>query len=282
MGDQRVVVVTGASSGIGAVVAASLAEQGDHVVAVGRDIRRTEDVARRIGGEPYVADFARLDEVRELAETLSVNHPTIDVLLSNAGGLVSRRGTTVDGHDLSFQVNQLAPYLLMRLLTPSLRAAATQNGVATVVATASAANRWGRIRLDDLEGRRRPWLGGWRAYGTAKLAVVLTARELARREGDHGIGSFSVHPGAVVTSFGSGSALIRLGTALTGGRWGTTPDAGAAPLFALASGGPVPAPNGTYFDGLRAGGRTAGQADDAALAAELWRRSAEMTGLPAQ
>jgi NAD(P)-dependent dehydrogenase (short-subunit alcohol dehydrogenase family) len=227
-----------------------------------------------------VADFARLDDVRRLADALGSRHPLVDVLVSNAGGLVSRRATTVDGHDLSFQVNHLSPYLLMRLMLPAIRAAADDAGSARVVATASAANRWGRLRLDDLEGRRRPWLGGWRAYGSAKLAVVLTARELGRREGGSGVESFSVHPGAVVTSFGSGSALIGLGTALTGGRWGATPEAGAAPLVTLAGSAPVPAPTGTYFDGLRAGGRVARQADDRSFARELWARSAELVGLP--
>lgn len=280
MGAERVVVVTGASSGIGAVVAEQAAGRGDRVAVVGRHAGRTRSVAERVGGEAFVADFARLDEVRGLADALRQRYGTVDVLLANAGGLVSKRGTTVDGHDLGFQVNHLAPYLLTRLMLPALRAAAAEGRDARVVATASAANRWGRIRFDDLEGRRRPWLGGWLPYCTAKLAVVLTMKELARRES--GVQAFSVHPGAVVTSFGSDSVLIRVGTALTGGRWGTTPEAGAAPLDALVSDGPVPAPSGTYFDGLKAGGRTARQADDPDLARALWERSAELVGQPSR
>jgi NAD(P)-dependent dehydrogenase (short-subunit alcohol dehydrogenase family) len=191
MGAERVVVVTGASSGIGAVVAEQAAGRGDRVAVVGRDAGRTRSVAERVGGDAFVADFARLDEVRGLADALRQRYGTVDVLLANAGGLVSKRGTTVDGHDLGFQVNHLAPYLLTRLMLPALRAAAAAGRDARVVATASAANRWGRIRFDDLEGRRRPWLGGWLPYCTAKLAVVLTVKELARRES--AVQAFSVH-----------------------------------------------------------------------------------------
>ena len=282
-GSGRVVVVTGASSGIGAVAAAELAGQGDEVVVVGRDPERTRTVARSIGAEFHVADFARFDEVRGLAEALRSRHPAIDVLVNNAGGLVSKRTETPDGHDATLQSNYLAPYLLTRLLQPNLAEAARRNGSARVISTSSVANRMGRIRLGDLDGRRRPWLGGWRAYGSAKLAVVLFTRELARRETADGtaVDAYSVHPGAVITNFGSGSPFIRFGTAITGGRWGVSAEVGAAPLIALASSVTVPAPSGTYFDRMRPGGRVAAQADDAALQGALWDRTAELVGLPA-
>ncbi|MDO9396651.1 MAG: short-chain dehydrogenase, partial [Herbiconiux sp.] len=97
---------------------------------------------------------------------------------------------------------------------------------------------------------------------------------------DTGVTAYSVHPGAVVTQFGSGSPLIRLGTSLTGGRWGLTPAEGAAPLIALASATPLPAASGTYFDRMRPDGKVAAAGRDDAVAAELWRRSARLVGLP--
>lgn len=277
----RTIVVTGASSGIGAVVAAHFAERGDTVVVVGRNAERTRAVAERVGAQFHLADFDRLDDVRALAETLNARHDAIDVLLNNAGGLVSKRTETVDGYDATLQSNYLAPFLLTRMLRPRLEESARRGGTARVVGTSSTANRWGRLDLDDLDSRRRPWHGGWRAYGSAKLAVVLFTRELARREAQSGSGieAYCVHPGAVVTGFGTGSPLIRFGTALTGGHWGVGPEVGAAPLIALASDAPVPAASGAYFDRMRPNGAVAAQARDVVLQAELWTRTEKLLGL---
>ena len=195
----------------------------------------------------------------------------------------SERTRTIDGHDATIQTNLYSHYLLTRLLLAELeRAAATgEPGRGRVVTTASVANRWGRIDLDDLDYAQHPWRGGWRAYGTAKLAAILFTKELARRVAPAGVEAFSVHPGAVNTGFGATSPLIKLGNALTGSRWGITAEVGAAPLIALASATAVPADNGAYFDRLRANGSTAAQATDATLQRGLWERSAEVVGLPA-
>ncbi len=285
----RIVVVTGASSGIGTVVAAHFAERGDEVVVVGRNPERTRAVAEKIGTRYELADFARLDDVRALADALTNRYDRIDVLVNNAGGLVSTRTETVDGHDATIQSNYLAPFLLTRMLAPQLEQSARRGGTARVIGTSSMANRWGRLDLDDLDSRRRPWRGGWRAYGTAKLAVVLFTRELARRtaaaaaaaEPAHSaVETYCVHPGAVVTGLGTGSPLIRFGTALTGGRWGVGPEVGAAPLIALASDAPVPAASGAYFDRMRPNGAVGPQARDTALQAELWTRTEKLLGLP--
>lgn len=278
----RTIVITGASSGIGAVTATHFAQQGDTVVVVGRDPERTKGIARRLGAEYHLADFARFDDVRALAAVLSERHERIDVLLNNAGGLISKRMRTVDGHEATIQTNLLSHYLLTRLLMPAVQRAATEDapGHGRVITTSSVANRVGRLDVDDLDFDRHRWLGGWRAYGTAKLAVILFTHELARRV--PAVEAYSVHPGAVNTSFGASSPLIRLSNALTGSRWGVSAEVGAAPLIALASASPVPAPSGTYFDRMRAEGRTAGQGGDTELSRLLWERCAELTGLPAE
>jgi len=285
----RTIVVTGASSGIGAVAAAHFAERGDEVVVVGRNPERTRAVAEGIGAPFHLADFDRLDDVRALADAVRERHDRIDVLLNNAGGLVSKRTETADGHDATLQSNYLAPFLLTRMLLPQLEASARDGGTARVIGTSSLANRWGRLDLDDLDSRRHPWRGGWRAYGTAKLAVVLFTRELARRAAETAAGtgapaveSYCVHPGTVVTGFGTGSPLIRFGTALTGGHWGVGPEVGAAPLIALASDVPVPAASGAYFDRMRPNGAVAAQARDTVLQSELWTRTEELVGLAAK
>ena len=276
----RVVVITGASSGIGAVTAERLSEEGAHVAVVGRNPERTRAVAERVGGEAYLADFDRLDDVRALATALLTRYDHIDVLANNAGGLVSRRGETVDGHERTIQSNHLAPFLLTRLLLPRLiaTAARSEDADVRVVATASVANRFGQLRLDDLDWRRRPWLGGWRAYGTAKLATILFVRELAERLTGTGVRAYAVHPGVVVTGFGADSLLVRLGNTVTGGRYGISAAEGAVPLLALTGSAPVGAPSGTYFQRLRANDAVNRQADDPRLGRDLWELSAQLVG----
>jgi NAD(P)-dependent dehydrogenase (short-subunit alcohol dehydrogenase family) len=268
---RKTIVLTGASSGIGAIAARELALEGWDVAVVGRNPERTDAVASAIGGTPFLADYDRLDDVRELASALLSKYPTIDVLANNAGGLVGRRGTTADGHERTFQHNHLAPFLLTGLLTARL----TESN-ARVVGTASVANRFGHVRLDDLDWKRRPYLGGWQAYGTSKVETILFARELARRTS---LTAYSFHPGSVKTAFGTDTALGRAAMRLAAVTQ-ITPEAGAVPLIQLASNPDIDAPNGTYFDGVRPDGATTAQARDLRLAADLWDASAELVGLP--
>src|SRR5690242_3488838 len=146
----KVVVVTGASAGIGAAAARELAGLGATVVAVGRNRQRLEQVAARIGGEPLQVDFASLTAVRKLAGELLERHAHIDVLVNNAGLVTSRREVTEDGYEKTFAVNHLAPFLLTNLLLERLRASAP----ARVVTTSSGAHGGGRLDFDDLQSER--------------------------------------------------------------------------------------------------------------------------------
>lgn len=270
MAKQKTIVITGASSGLGALAARELAKDGWDVAVVGRNPERTAAVAKAIGGTPFLADYDRLDDVRALAAALLSSYPTISVLANNAGGLVSRRGTTADGHERTFQHNHLAPFLLTNLLLERL----TTSG-ARVLNTASTANSMGRVNLGDLDSRRRPYLGGWRAYGTAKLETILFTRELAKRTS---LTAYSFHPGFVSTSFASDSVGGRLMMRLSRSAQ-ISPDAGAAPLIELAERASFDVPNGTYFDGLTPNGWTRAQARDTKLSRELWDASATIVGL---
>jgi NAD(P)-dependent dehydrogenase (short-subunit alcohol dehydrogenase family) len=270
--DGKTIVITGASSGLGAAAAAALAEQGATIAVVGRNSERTHAVAAQIGGTPFIADYDSLDEVRALAQALTANYDRIDVLANNAGGLVAKRGKTADGHERTFQHNHLAPFLLTDLLLPKLRESGGR-----VISTASAANRFGSVDLDDLESARRPYLGGWRAYGTSKLETILFIRELARREGT--ISAYAFHPGYVATNFGTELAMIRFANFVSRGNLGISPEQGGAPLVHLAATRDVGMPSGTYFDGLKPNGSARPAADDRALAAGLWAKSAQLVGL---
>ena len=265
-------VITGASAGIGAETAARLHDVGYRLAIVGRNRERTDAVAAAVGGTAFYADYDRLDDVRALSAALLAKYQRIDVLLNNAGGLTSPRGLTVDGHERTFQRNHLAPFLLTGLLRKRLE---KNNG--RVVSTSSIMNRIGDVRLDDLEWERRPWFGGWKAYGTTKLETVLFMRELARRST---LEAYSVHPGYVATGFGTDSRLIRISAVLKQGGFGIPVAEGALPLIRLATDPVVAAGNGAYFDRLVPNGPTARQAGDMGLASALWDRTAELVGLP--
>jgi NAD(P)-dependent dehydrogenase (short-subunit alcohol dehydrogenase family) len=268
---NKTLVLTGASSGLGAQAAARIADQGWTIAVVGRNPERTRRVAEQVGGRAFVADYDRLDDVRALATELLEAYPTIDVLANNAGGLIGERGLTADGYERTLQHNHLAPFLLTNLLRERL-----EQSNARVISTSSIMNLVGKVRLDDLQWEKRVWQGGWRAYGTSKLETILFIRELVKRTS---LEAYSFHPGYVSTGFGTDSFLLRLSTKIRPGGFGIPAAQGAVPLIRLVTEERVDAANGSYFDQLKADGRTAHGAKDDALAAALWDRSAELVGL---
>lgn len=267
---ERTIVITGASDGIGAAAARALSAAGARVVIVGRSPQKTERIATDLGVDHLVADFARLDDVRTLAGQLLRRYPRIDVLANNAGGIMGDRELTVDGHEKTFQVNHLAPFLLTTLLMDRLVASR-----ASVINTSSAANRFGRINLDDLDNARKYSPG--RAYGGAKLANILFTRELHRRYHDRGIATAAFHPGVVATSFSTDStSSMRLVYQSVLKRLLITPEKGADTLVWLAgTAAGADWQSGQYYEKrrVRAANR---QAADAGLATALWERSTDM------
>lgn len=270
----RTIVITGASSGIGRVAAIRLSERGATVAVVGRNAERTRAVAAQVGGEAFIADFDRLDDVRHLGQALLTAYPHIHVLANNAGGLVSKRGMSVDGHERTFQHNHLAPFLLTSILLPRITESAGR-----VISTASAANLFGRLDLNDLDWKTRRYVGGWQAYGTSKLETILFIRELARRTAGTGVDAYAFHPGFVATGFGADSTMMKFSQFISRGSLGISPEQGGAPLVHLASTQDVGAPSGTYFDGLKPNGRELKIASNEATARTLWEKSAELVSL---
>ncbi len=279
MSDQtmagRTVLVTGASDGIGAETAKTLAERGATVHVTGRSLDKLRPIAEAVGTEPLVADFSRLDDVRRLADQVTERAGTLDVLMNNAGGTFAPSKKTHDGHEPNFQINHLAPFLLTNLLHPALAAA----GQSLVVNTSSIANLMGKVVLDDLDHEHRRALE-FPAYGTGKLMNILFTRGIAERWSGDGVVSVAVHPGPVGSSFGRDSWLVGLLYRTPLKRFATisVPE-GAAPLITLAEGGPDPEVNGRYFSRFNPDGRENKQARDRALIDGLWDRSARLVGL---
>ncbi|MCV7385044.1 SDR family NAD(P)-dependent oxidoreductase [Mycolicibacter longobardus] len=271
----RTIVITGASDGIGAVAARALAGPDVNLVVVGRSAQKLAPVAADTGATPLTADFARLDEVRSLAQQIREQVGTIDILMNNAGGIFAPHPPTADGHEPNFQINHLAPFLLTNLLHDRLAAAKG----ALVLNTSSIGNRFGHIDLDDLDYRRRRALQA-RAYGSSKLMNILFTRGIAKRWADDGIISAAVHPGPVASSFGRDSFFVGLLYRTPLRHFAAiTPAQGAAPLVELARRGADPEINGVYFDRHRARGRENRQAHDPKLIDGLWAISAELVGV---
>lgn len=201
-----VVVVTGASNGIGRSTALGLARLGATVVMVCRS-RERGDAARgwisELAGDVrldlLVADLSSQRQVRALADDFLDRYDRLDVLVNNAGVLMGHRSVTEDGLETTFAVNHLAYYLLTTLLLERL----AESAPSRVVNVASIAHERGRLRFGDLQGEGR--YGAVRAYAQSKLANVEFTYELARRLEDTGVTANCLDPGAIRSGLGKGS-----------------------------------------------------------------------------
>jgi NAD(P)-dependent dehydrogenase (short-subunit alcohol dehydrogenase family) len=238
----KTVVVTGASSGTGAQAARQLAARGARVVVVGRDRARTDRVAEYLGAPRYLADFADLADVRRLAANLVADLGTIDVLLDNAGAAFPDPAPTVDGNEINYQVNALAPFLLLHTLTPALASG-------RVVSTSSRSHRGAVLHHDDVGTQldQISGLGAHQRYARAKLAALLLHR--AHHDRHPAISIVDVHPGIVASDFGR--YLGRAGTVLKhlARPFLLSPGTAAAALVALAEAPELPTP--AYYDRQR-------------------------------
>jgi retinol dehydrogenase-14 len=202
------VLITGGTGGIGKATALGLATLGAHVAITGRDRDRTEAAAREIraagGGQVdvFVADLSSQSQLRGLAEEVLQCLPWIDVLVNNVGGFWNTRHVTEDGHERTFALNHLAPFLLTNLLLERIQ----HSTAARVVTVSSNAQAMGRIDFDNLQGDRS--YSGARAYNQSKLANVLFTYELARRLHATTVTANALHPGVVRTGFGAEDPAI--------------------------------------------------------------------------
>ena len=274
--DEKVCVVTGATSGIGKAAAAALARQGGRVVLVGRDLGRAQATAAEIGSggtrpQVEIADLASLAQVRELAGRLSALD-RIDVLVNNAGLVLGEHRITPDGYEHVFAVNHLAPFLLTNLLLPKLTATAG----ARVITVTSDAHTAARLDLDD-PNLENGW-DSWRSYANSKLANILFTRELARRLEGTGVTANCMHPGVVRTGFGrEARPLMRLGITIVRPLL-LSPERGADTIVYLASSPDVAGQSGGYYVKRRRREPSAAARDDAA-GRRLWEISEQLTGL---
>ncbi|KYH25048.1 short chain dehydrogenase [Halalkalicoccus paucihalophilus] len=281
--DDLVVLLTGATSGIGTVAARRLARMGATVGIVGRDEARGNRLAEEVTASTpgtvrfHRADLATQHAVRRLASEVTSTYDRLDVLVHNAGLSTRDRTITDDGIELTLAVNHLAPYLLTHELMDSLRASAP----ARVVVTASGIHTRGELAFDDLKMERE--YSALDAYARSKLANVAFTLELADRLGDDAdIVANCFHPGFVPSTGLFRDAqlrvrlFVRLAAAVPG--IGTTPEAGADRLVDLATAPEYGHRSGRYVgtDGPEA---PAPAATDPDVREELWRISADLVGI---
>lgn len=279
----KVVMITGATNGIGKASAEALARSGATVVVAGRNKARVEAVVQSIraqGGDARgaVADLSLQADVRELADQLLAKYDRLDVLLNNAGAIFDRRSESGDGIEMTFALNHLSYFLLTNLLLPLLKNTSEHYGEARVINVSSDAYRIARggLNFNDLENRARYM--GWIAYGQSKLANILFTRELARRLADSAVTANALHPGTVATGFAANNnspmyALFGLVRPFI-----KTPEQGAQTSIYLASSPDVRGATGRYYANCREK-RLSGPALDDAAARRLWEISEQMAGI---
>ena len=276
--NHKVVMITGATNGIGKAAAEELARRGATVIVVGRNRQRAESTAAAIGKrvanaavEWMAADFTSLEQVRRLAGEFRARHHQLHVLLNNAGLWWRRRHVTTDGFEATFAVNHLAHFLLTNLLLDVLKASAP----ARVVNVSSDAHRRGRMDFQDLMAEKR--YNGLQCYSNSKLANILFTQELARRLQGSGVTANSLHPGLVATGLFTNVGSV-LGLLLQLARpWMLRPEQGARTCVYAASAPELENVSGRYFDNCREN-IPAPAAQDEAAARRLWQVSAELTG----
>ncbi|HEX5132731.1 MAG TPA: SDR family oxidoreductase [Candidatus Krumholzibacteria bacterium] len=275
---DQVVIVTGASSGIGKASASGIAALGAHVVLVSRTESRgrraLDDIARAVPAaslDLLVADLSTIDAITALAHEFKRKYSRLDVLFNNAGLITNRRRVTPDGLELQFMVNYLAYYLLTGMLLDTLHASRP----ARIINMTSSSHSSGVINFDDLQLERH--YRGWQAYANTKLMSMVYTYELARRLEGSGITANCLHPGVIRTGLmrNFSSVLHVAWTAL--GRFFKQPDDGAATPVYLASSPEVEGVTGTYFRYCRPFGTTEAS-HDPDVQRRLWEASERLSG----
>jgi NAD(P)-dependent dehydrogenase (short-subunit alcohol dehydrogenase family) len=279
----KICLITGANSGIGKATALGLAKLGATVVLVSRDRARGERAqseTKAQSGNPHIdlliADLSSQNSIRQLADDFKQRYSQLHVLVNNAGVFQVRKRLTVDGLDMVFAVNQLAPFLLTNLLLDVLKASTP----ARIVNVSSGSHEANYLKLDDLQSEKhyRPM----RAYGQSKLALVLFTYELARRLEGTGVTANCLHPGFVATNIAQRSMplVVRL-LAKPIFLFGISPEQGAKTSVYLASSPDVEGVTGKYFV-KSVPKQSAPLTHDVSLQHKLWQVCAVMTGLAAK
>jgi NAD(P)-dependent dehydrogenase (short-subunit alcohol dehydrogenase family) len=280
----RLVVITGATSGIGYLTARKFASMGADLICVNRNPERSEALRKEIVGDfgvrcDYVrADLSRLDEIKRAAKELDRLQAGIDVLIHNAGIYLTKREATEDGLEKVFVIQYLASFILNYLLMDKLKAQKS----ARVIMVNSEGHRfaaWG-LRLDDLNWEKRRYTG-LKSYGSAKAAQLLSLLIFNERFEGTGVSINAMHPGAVKTETGrENGPVYRWFKRNVIDRTLRSPEISAEALYYLGASKEMEGVSGKFFN-LTTEEVPAPPALDREVACELWEKSLDLSGLSA-
>jgi NAD(P)-dependent dehydrogenase (short-subunit alcohol dehydrogenase family) len=272
---DKQVLITGGTSGIGLAAAAALGALGAKLAIVARSEARARDAVAHIKAvagsrtkvDVLLAELSSQASVRRLADQALSRYARLDVLVNNAGAMYGTRQVSEEGIELSWAVNHLAPFLLTTLLLERLKKSAP----ARIITTSSDAHQFrGHIRFDDLNAERFYW--GFGRYGETKLANILFTTELARRLQGTGVTANCFHPGIVATGFNQNNGWLQSAIMSVVRPFSRTPKKGAETLVWLVNSPDVADQNGIYFVDCQAAVPSFA-AQDMDAARRLWKVS---------
>jgi retinol dehydrogenase 13 len=280
--DGKLVVITGATSGIGYLTARKYASRGADLICVNRNPEKSEALKKEIVHdfgvrcESIRADLGALDDIKRAAKELNQLHAEIDVLIHNAGIYLTNRETTADGLEKVLVIQYLASFILNYLLMAKLKAQKS----ARIIMVNSEGHRfaaWG-LRLDDLNWEKRRY-AGLKSYGSAKTAQLLSMLIFKERFEGTGVSINAMHPGAVKTETGQDNGPVY--------RWFKkhvidktlrSPEISAEALYYLGASKDIEGVSGKFFN-LTTEEVPAPPALDKEVAYELWDKSLDLSRL---
>ncbi len=275
----KTILITGANQGIGKAAAIVLGKLGAKLVLVCRNADKARAAVADIeregakGVELLVGDMASQADIRRVAAEFKAKHDRLDVLLNNAGALVTSRRTTVDGIEETFALNHLGYFLLTNLLLDVLKASAPSR----IVNVSSEAHRGAKMHWDDLQFKKGSY-SAMGAYGQSKLANILFTRALASRLEGSRVTANCLHPGIIASGFGTTYGGAAAAFFKVAHLFMISPEKGARTSIYLASSPEVEGVTGKYFDKCKE--RHPNRAAQEEGAPErLWAISEELTGL---
>ncbi|MGY5853925.1 MAG: SDR family oxidoreductase [Candidatus Thorarchaeota archaeon] len=276
----KICIVTGSNSGIGKETTRALAEKGAKVIMVVRNQERGDiaksDILESTGNdsiELMLCDLSLMSDIRRLAQEFKNRYDRLDVLINNAGVVVSKRHVTSEGFERTLAVNYLAPFMMTHELLPLLQSSAP----ARVVNLSSGLHKSAKFDIDDIQSENK--YKSMSVYGTAKLLVVMHTYELARRLEGTGVTVNVAHPGFVATNLGAntGSRLSSFMFKLVKPFQKSAPE-GAETSVYLASSPEVDGVTGRYF--AKKMEETSSELSyDENQQHSLWERTVEMLGI---
>lgn len=275
--EGKICIITGANSGIGKATAIGLAKMNATIVMICRSKERGEEAQKEIieltGNKKVdllLCDLSSQESIHKFVSEFKSKYQKLHILINNAGVMLSKRGVSVDGFEMNFAVNHLAPFLLTNLLLDALKKSAPSR----IINVSSAAHRMAKMDFDDLQSEKMKYRL-MKIYGASKLALMLFSYELSRILEGTSVTVNTLHPGLVNTNLGQDQSSFSQGF---GKLFFKKPEKGAETSIYLASSQEVEGITGKYF-AKKQQKQSSEESYNEDYAKRLWKLSAEMTQL---